>query len=335
MTVSERLGTPAPVLPENDRGPQSVSQVSQVSQKSVGKKSANKRRVVSKKASLQKTVKKSAHESSIKTSQSSITSIAVPEVANVSAASAANVVPVAKKKSVVGADLTTTMTTSTVDTDTSDRSTGMDFEFAPWVQVSKQIKLDAYIAANQDLRGDREFKLANSRLGIANTPVEILGPSLKYRAKLTWALPTNETDRELASFRSSLSLANRFYYELVPDLSGYYQLSLGRGIYRYDTTAAGESNNEWTLANTLLMNYDIKKFYLQLVPRISSTRTFRGTDSTRFELTEEVGLNFDKFAVGIGHTNSDNLYLANGRDSNFSVFDRDTSNYYLTTNITF
>ncbi len=260
-----------------------------------------------------------------------------PLVLNESAMSAAPVAPQPKKSKRFGADLTNTISTSVVNAGANERSTTNDVELAPWVQLNKILKLDLYVAVSKDLERERKLTLQNTMLGLSHRPVSIIGDELKYRLKVSAILPTNEKDREMASLRGGVSLGNRFLIspKVLPAFSSYYQLSLGKSFHGYDTTVSGQSNNQFSVGHTLLMNVDISQFYVQVVPRITSKFTYEGTPSSSFELAEEIGMNIGKFSIGLGHTNSDNLVKANGRDSNFSVFDRDTSNYYMLANMSF
>lgn len=237
----------------------------------------------------------------------------------------------------VGGFLTNTFSTSVTNLGADERQTSNELQLLTWKQINKLLRADLFVSASQSLHGERRLLLQNTMLGLMHTPVPVLGDVLSYRLKVTVILPTNENDRELASLRGAVVLGNRFFINIkaLPALSSFYQLNLSKSFHGYETTASGESNNQFSVGHTLLTNFDIGKFYVQVVPRVSSRWTYEGTPSSSFELAEEVGVNLGRFSLGVGHTNSDNLVKANGRDSNFSVFDRDTSTYYMTANLSF
>lgn len=324
MTVAESLGTPAPVLPEsNARLPQSS-----------GKAVVSKTKATPESSKIVTTVS----TESIATSQASTVSAATIPT-NTSSASAANQAPAGASAKKFGGAFTSTLTTSVVEDTASDKSVTTDFELEAWAAISKNWKVDAYTAISKDMRNDRDAKFQNANVGISHTPVSILGmgDQIKYRAKLTAILPTEQEAREVADFRGGLSLGNRFFFspKATPAFSGYYQLSLGRNFHQYETTGLGEANQAYSIGHTLLTQVELGKFYLQFVPRITSRFTYQGTPSTRFEHITEIGAGLGAWSLGLGHTNSDNFYKANGQDSNLSLFDRDTSNYYFTASLAF
>ncbi len=232
-----------------------------------------------------------------------------------------------------GVDLTATYTASAKETSDRDRVSSLDFELAPWVAVGRNYKADGYVSVAKDLNGYLESKVTDARLGFFHNPIP-LSKVWQYRPKVTVFLPVDSEKRDVNSFRTAVSMGNRFLFERG-NLTGFWQTSFGKNFYQYTTTGAGDSNPSFSVSNSLKANLSFGKFYLEVTPAASTRWTYEGTPSTTFDIAEEIGMGLGAWTIGLGHTNSDSLYQANGSDSNFTFFNGNTSKLYLTANLTF
>ncbi len=320
-TLAESLGSPAPVLKADGRSPQSEAPpAKKPSELKVGE-------------SVSASPVLLAPSDELKTSQSVSSTLSAQ-----SNATASNLGVVdGRGGRTYGFIAATTMNSSVLERGANTASSSMDLEFVPWVSLSKKIRMDLFLGLSKDLRNEERTTFQNSTLAIFNTPISFT-PVFKYRAKLGALLPTNEESREIHSFRGGINLSNRFFIlpTSLPELSMFYQINVAKNFHRFQTTGLGESNQSYSIAHAYFANYEIGNFYFSVTPRFTQRWTYQGTPSTLFSNTEEVGMNVRAdFSLALGHTNADNLFQANGRDSNFSVFDQDTSNYYISANYIF
>jgi hypothetical protein len=246
---------------------------------------------------------------------------------------ASNAAPTATVKKGFGGDLTATWSGSALESADRDRVSTLDLELAPWIALGHSLRADAYVSATRDMNGYQESKMTDGRLGILREPVA-LSRVFKARPKMTVYLPVEPEKREVNSFIGALGASGRVLFE-KDVLSGYYQIGLTRNFYSYTTTGKGESNPEWSLGHALKTDLRLGALTLDLTGLLTTKRTFEGTPSSTFEVSEELDWGLGAWTVGVGHTNGASLYQANGADSNFSFANGNTSKFYANANYSF
>lgn len=251
-----------------------------------------------------------------------------------STTTASNVEKPGKGEKTSGGDLTATYSGSALETSDQDRVSTLELEVAPWIATSKNTKLDGYLDLSRDMNNYGETTIADARVGFLHNPIR-LSKVFQYRPKAVLYLPADAKKREVNSFLGAVGFGNRILFE-TGILSGYYQLGLTKNVYRYETTGdSGESNPSWSLGNVLKMGLSVDRFSLDVTGSVTQKWTFEATPSSSFEVSEELGATLSKvWAVSVGHSNGDSLFLANGSDSNFSFANGNTSKFYLSVNYT-
>ncbi len=267
----------------------------------------------------------------VKTSQSSVASLT--PASGQSSAQANNIAGPTPGRKRFGASAAMTYSASARSTADTDRSSETDLEIAPWAAVGRHLTMDGYLGISRPTNGYRETRFADGRIGIFRNSMK-LSQHWLFRPKATLFLPLNSDNRTIHSFRTGLNLAGRLMFA-TGALQGFYQLSGTQNFYRYTTTGTGESNPARSLSHVVKGVYSWRQMYFDLTGSVASRWTFAGTPSTTFGISEEIGFSEGQWSIGLGHSNSDSLYQANGSETNLTFFSGYTSKYYVSASVFF
>jgi hypothetical protein len=240
-----------------------------------------------------------------------------------------------------GLNISMSVNSTLHEADDANRSTYAQLLLAPTYAISKDWVASAFWTIDQELNHDRLVTpndlLTSIRYG---TPVKNDYASLS--ALLSANLPVSKRSRERDSLIVGMGAAARVGYDLarakVP-LGGMYQLGVGRNFHEYTVSTTGKSNSKYTVKNRLVVSLallDRERLQVATDLAFSNNWSYLGEMTSSFSIGEELTYKVTPtlaLATGIG--NSGNMLKANGADSNFAVFNGETSEVYVSVSYTF
>lgn len=220
----------------------------------------------------------------------------------------------------------------------NDRKTESSYTLRPSYQWNEDFTSSAKVGFTKQHYELENFLMEDSSVSLKRTPVAIT-QSLTWAPAVVAIFPTNKKSRVEDSLQWGANLDNTFEFT-TPGFAGLkwtYVLSLRYRAYEFLTSTTGVSNSPYRVSNLLSVAYQVNPTIdidITFNPISSWTERTRAA-TTIFELSQEIGAQVSKnVRLTVGHSNLANAYKENGRDSNLSVYNAESSTFYGTLTLT-
>jgi len=237
------------------------------------------------------------------------------------------------QKSVSAFSLESTLQTSSTlhELDDVNRQGETSLYLIPQYSVSELIQLSALFGINQEMTGEQKTSITNLTFGLREKGIS-LNPYFKYSLGGSALAPTHSDSRNRESLLSSVKFSPRLIFspQQIPQLRVFYELGLSKNFHEFFTSTTGGSNVSYSLTQRIVSQYSLTD---QLSASVDFARnsgwTYFDNIKTSFDLSEELSFEFiQNLSLAIGHSNGGGLLSSNGVDSNFAVFNENTSTVY-------
>lgn len=191
-----------------------------------------------------------------------------------------------------------------------------------------QYQQDIKDAANDDW-GDVPLTLTRRGIETSTNTTGSLGATV--------LLPASKASRILNNLQAGIRLSGTIYNK-PGTLGGLIlgaSLSLGQNLHQYETSLAGDVLNQYVSNQVIFAEYSSGRLSLstQFVHR--NALSYQGSLSEAFDSTQEAKFGITPAVeVSVGHTNSGDIFKANGRDSNVSLINENSSMVFATLALT-
>lgn len=200
--------------------------------------------------------------------------------------------------------------------------------------VTGKLSYDQNLRSNYE--GDSDFNDLSLTYALSpKTLTELAENKLSFVPSVTMLVPLSRKSTKYDQLQTAIILgAGLGLAPKKPSLNGDFSYSLGvtlgRNIHRYQEDANGKVLGQYSSSQSLGIAYALKGFSLSLSFANKIRWSYANKTSQAFELTEELGYNFNKtFSVALGHTNSGAALKANGQDSNIALTNEEDSVIYI------
>lgn len=221
-------------------------------------------------------------------------------------------------------------------------SQGLEFQAIPSL-VAPIGSFSAVISYARDLKDEESIDN-----GFADTIVSYGGRSkdvawsapyiLSIKPTLTTVIPVSKRSRIKDQLQTALSVG--LSTTLKPDgvtpnnNLGDWMLKLGvtggRNFHTYEEDINGRVLNKYSSNQTINLGYNLGDWGLSAEYIHRVRWTYQGNIRESFGLSEELSYSInDHWGVAVGHSNEGPALKANGYESNFSLYDENTSSVYF------
>ncbi len=220
----------------------------------------------------------------------------------------------------------------------NDRQTESSYTLRPSYKWNDQLSSSVTVAFTKQHYETQEFLMEDSSVGLTRAKITLMR-GLTWSPSVSGIIPTNKKSRVEDSLKWGANLNNALSFEVpgLRDLTFDYTLSLRYRQYEFFTNTVGKPNYPYRISNLLGATYQATKIIdigLTFNPVTSWTQRTNAA-KTSFELTQELGAQVTpEVRLAVGHTNLANAYKENGRDSNISVYNAESSTFYGSLTIT-
>lgn len=228
-----------------------------------------------------------------------------------------------------GLDLIATASSDTKSTSEVEHQDELSFRADPSYRFDEHWSTKAIIVFSQQTAG---FEKSN---GISDIPVELTYRNiLNSKEYLLSASGIATAPTSTASQQDSLNTALGARGRIVARLQEWtlrYDLTLTRMFHQFETSIAGKVNKQFRVSHLGLVTYDIlPELHFTLSGTIGSNWSYLGNTTSTFGIDQEIGYDINEMvSVAIGHTNNGDTLSQNGIDSNISIFNENSSMFYL------
>lgn len=222
--------------------------------------------------------------------------------------------------------------TNMYETADPDYSSSSDLMLTYRYKFSSNYTYLLVFGANQDFVDDKKTTLYDTTTALSTTLYDNTGLSISGKIALT--IPTDRESRDNTSLITQIATGVGFVYSVpaLKELSFSYSPTYTLNIHEYQTQLSGVSNNQHSFKNTFSASLDLFEslnFDITYIHRSNWTyEGYRKTDA--FQLDETLTYTISpSISLAAGHSNYASIYKANGADSNYKFYDRDSSTYSL------
>lgn len=205
---------------------------------------------------------------------------------------------------------------------------------APNYRITDDLKLTASFSGLQQLDGGKKSSLSNTRVSLQQNPRTIT-PDLLWFPTLMTDLPTNVESRKLSTFRGAVAAQATGIQAVRIMEQNFSVIPLFRythNFHRLTRTASDTANIDRSVLGALYVETGLMK---NLTLTVGGNYTYAWTyqTSTReyFGFSQEISYAINKaLTVSAGHTNDADVFASNGRTTNVSLFNDNSSTVYVT-----
>ena len=204
----------------------------------------------------------------------------------------------------------------------------------PSYQFNESFIGSLYFIQNQKLKADRDLTICDSGIGLSYAGFHAT-PYFKVSGAIGSKIPLAKTLRDDDSLITTFSVAPKAALDLshtrFSRLNASYGLALRRAFHRYETSASGDSNDQYRVNQSLVLGLDLsEKVSFTSAFQYSSRWTYRSTLFNRYSFDEALSYQATRaFSIALGLGNSGDGLKANGFDSNIAVFDKNSTEVSL------
>jgi len=204
---------------------------------------------------------------------------------------------------------------------------------APSYLLTDQIRGTVTGSLIQNNNEEEKTVFGNTKLTLSRKPLQ-LGTDTSLVLIGGGRLPTNPDDRRDNTYQGALLIEPYVMHEMKifgQPVTGTYQLQATKNFHKYDRNNVSAANMSYSFLNYVSLDtYIMKNVVLTLEGDYTYARSYQDTPKTLFSLGQVLTYEQPQWSVSVGHTNSANAFKPNGRDSNVTAFDQNTSSVYGT-----
>lgn len=213
------------------------------------------------------------------------------------------------------------------------RERNFGFLAIPAFKISEFWSLSSRISVSKQVVGPENSELANIPAGLSYNRFKLF-ESIDIKNKISITTPTNQELREQDSYRGGVSLGTDFTYKThskILPTSFTYGISLIRSIHEFEVNSSGSPNIQYTLRNDFIIDTGItENLSLSFSGVLRQARTYN--DYQRESFISEIEMAYSvtpAWSVFAGTSNEGNTLKANGRESNITYYNENTSFLYM------
>ena len=243
---------------------------------------------------------------------------------------------VEKSKSPFSAAVTATYLVNTVPVRQRGNSQATIFSLDSRYALTGMGTAGAALTVSEDVLTPDTPKMENTRMFYIS-PQMSLTDAIDFEQRLGLWLPTKTDVYETESYTGGIDIEPNFKFDFLlagQKMSGYFRPRFLKNFHRYTQSAAGAFNTEYVLrASTYLSVPVTERVSLGLLGQLQTASNYVGNWKESFRLSEMISVGLlENLFLTLGHDNSASRYEADGVTSNFAVFDREQSVYFLDVN---
>lgn len=202
----------------------------------------------------------------------------------------------------------------------------------PRVNLTNDLNLTARITGSQELTGATQSTLENTRFTLSTNPQK-LSRDLSWFPSLSADAPTNLIDRKENSFQGAAGLRSTGIYStsiLKQPITFISYVDGRRNLHEFERNINNSANLQYVARGLLAAETTVfKKISLTLYGSYTHGWTYQDSTRELYSLGQEISFRLPgNVSVGIGHTNADNVFAPDGRNTNVAVFSDITSQVY-------
>ncbi len=202
---------------------------------------------------------------------------------------------------------------------------------APSYLISNDYRIGATGSLIQNLNEEQKTVFGNTKLSVSRKALQLTQDTSLVLSG-GGRLPTNPDDHRDNTFNGSLLIEPYLITEwniLGQGITTTYQLIAAKNFHTYDRNNVSAPNMSYTVVQYFSIDtYIMKNLALTLDGDYTYSRSYQDTPKTLYSIGQALTYEQPKWSVSVGHTNAADVFRANGRDRNVSVFDQNTSSIY-------
>jgi hypothetical protein len=201
------------------------------------------------------------------------------------------------------------------------------------IESTLSYKLSEFWSVTSIIGGEKEL-VGRQEIHMSNTPIKlsykrfVLLDVFKVENRLTATLPTNDEIARDTSYRGGVNLGSDFKHEFkaIP-VDFVYGFGVTRNLHGYELDREGSPNIEYSIIHSIaLVGHLGKKVNLLGAMSVKNGKTYVGAEKTTFLGKAGVEVEVTKsFSAGVEINNEGDALKADGRESNISLYNENTT----------
>ncbi len=223
--------------------------------------------------------------------------------------------------------------TSLVDFQDGTHKDGMDYTAYFLWKLSKDYSIGTQAIYSQDINSPEGSDFADTLIVLSRKPTP-LGKTILLGWKVGAVAPTSKDSYKRQNLQGGALTGVTAMVNpdrLIPGLAIAGGVSITKNFHQYDTATNGAVNSAWSSTQRASITYDFAgSFTISAELLHLNALTYQDNIKESYQHIEEFGYQFNKtISAAIGHTNSGSALKANGTDSNYALWDENTSMVYV------
>lgn len=208
--------------------------------------------------------------------------------------------------------------------DSQDSQSELAWSLSPQVQLTSDIALRASASGTQQMGQERKSTLNNTKLSLRHSLISI-SDNVLLLPQLSALAPTNSDLRDGQSYQGGVAVESSLitnFKIMKQNFDMIYSASLGQSFHQFVRARSGESNTEYTLAQSITLESLLgKNWSIALTGEYIAARTYSQRIRNTYALTEELTYQLDKISwISIGHTYGANVLGPDGTSQDVRFF---------------
>ena len=228
------------------------------------------------------------------------------------------------------ASFSSSITTNMFKPSTPDHQLSSDFNLSVALKPMKENSVSFALAANKDLKGEREFNWSDGSLAYSHSLYKTEDYSISGAAIVI--LPMSKSSREIQGLNTGIIIAPTISSAFGTDsFSASLRPSARYNFHRYKTSLLGGSNTEYALGARLTLGYNFTdEISVNAASSYNRNTTYYGNTSDNYAFIQSLGYQATpEFALELGHANGGNALAPNGTDTDINFYDDNSSTVYF------
>ncbi len=217
-----------------------------------------------------------------------------------------------------------------------ERQEELDYTFVPAYEFNSTWSMNALVIVTQDTLNTQDSVLSNTPVSLVMNEFtkETRTSLFQLKGKLSGILPTDQNARVNQTFNGGFGIGEILVWDhpmsRLPTkflLKQYFT----RNLHSYDVASDGSFNVEYLSATKMSFTlYLTQKFSVILKAEEDVGFAYHGEQASAFLTDAILSYDFNKiFSMNVGLANHGDMLVANGKDSNFSYFNDQSSQAHI------
>jgi hypothetical protein len=202
-------------------------------------------------------------------------------------------------------------------------------------QIYKGYNLGISTALVKDLRDKySEFNLNNLSFSMSKGH-DTFG-LFDASSSVSAIIGSSKVSREIKNYFGALKHSLSVPLQLIKNIDSTIIISNVYHFYEFETDLYGNSNTQHQHGIGVSLGHRIhKNVSLYSVAFLNKSFTHSGVANDSFYFDTGINLSWKSLSLSVGYEKADQLLMPNGRNTNLSLFDLDTSSFYISSGISF